>query len=237
MPFFCLLPSSSPGGDISVCCLPTRKLHIIGLRRIRPMAHLPRKRKWLHCKTFYHPDHRNVTRQRYCSKPECRKVSKTESQRRWLQKPDNLDHFKGSEHVERVRQWRLEHPGYWRRKPPEVHETSDALQETLTPQGHENQSLEVFLPTGQNDALQDSFFMQPAVLIGLISHLTGLALQEDSAATLRRLQQLGGDILGHSLHSQGGLQEAQTTPVVGPTPKGAPAVQLGRSAPGPGALH
>jgi hypothetical protein len=178
-----------------------------------------------------------VTRQRYCSKPECRQVSKTESQRRWLQKPDNLDHFKGEAHVERVRQWRLEHPGYWRRKAPEVHETPDALQETLTSQNHENQSLEAFLPTGQNDALQDSFFMQPAVFIGLISHLTGLALQEDIAATLRRLRQLGGDILGHSPHPQGGLQDAQATPVFGPTPEGAPAVQLGRSAPRAGALH
>lgn len=197
------------------------------------MAHLPRKRKCLHCKTFYHPDHRNVTRQRYCSKPACRKVSKTESQRRWLQKPENRDHFKGPEHVERVRQWRLEHPGYWRRKPPEVHETSDALQETLTSQGHENQFLETVLPTGQHDALQDSFFVQPAVFIGLISHLTGFALQEDIAATLRRLQQLGGDILGHSPHPQGGAQDAQATPVVGSTQTGAQAVQLGRSAPGP----
>jgi hypothetical protein len=197
------------------------------------MAQLPRKRKCLHCKTFYHPDHRNVRRQRYCSKPECRKVSKTESQRRWLQKPDNLDHFKGEAHVERVRQWRLEHPGYWRRKTPEAHETSDALQETLTPKDHENQLLEAVLPTGQKDALQDSFFIQPAVFIGLISHLTGYTLQENIEVTIRRLQELGGDILGHSLHPQGGVQDAQTTPVFSPTPDGAPAVQLGRSAPGP----
>jgi hypothetical protein len=111
--------------------------------------------------------------------------------------------------------------------------TPDALQETLTPKEHENQSLEAVLPTGQQDALQDSFFMQPAVLIGLISHLTGLSLQDDIAATLRRLQELGGDILGHSTHPQGGAQDAQTPPVFGPTPDGAPAVQLGRSAPGP----
>jgi hypothetical protein len=174
-----------------------------------------------------------VTRQRYCSKPECRKVSKSESQRRWLQKPENLDHFKGEAHVERVRQWRLEHPGYWRRKAPEADKTPEALQETLTPKNHENQSLEAFLPTGQLDVLQDSFFIQPAVFIGLISHLTGFALQDDIAATLRRLQELGGDILGHSTHPQGGVQDAQTTPVFGPTATGAQAVQLGRSAPGP----
>jgi hypothetical protein len=174
-----------------------------------------------------------VTRQRYCSKPECRKVSKIESQRRWRQKPDNLDYFKGDEHVARVRQWRLEHPGYWRRKAPEVNETSDALQETLTPKGRENQSVEVFLPTDQHDALQDSFFIQPAVFIGLISHLTGYTLQENIEVTIRRLQQLGGDILGHPTHPQGGIQDAQRTSVFGPTPTGPQAVQLGRSAPSP----
>ena len=201
------------------------------------MAYLPRKRKCLHCKTFYHPDHRNVPRQRFCSKPECRQASKVDSQQHWRQKPDNLDYFKGKTHVQRVQQWRLEHPGYWRRKPPEASKTADTLQETLMPQGHENRSLETVLPPGQNAALQDSFFMQPAVFIGLISHLTGFALQEDIAATLRRLQELGGDILGHASHRQGGLQNAQTTPVLSPTPKGPQAVQLGRSAPGARALH
>jgi hypothetical protein len=197
------------------------------------MAQLPRKRKCLHCKTFYDSDHRNVTRQRFCSKPECRQASNVDAQQRWRQKPDNLDYFKGKAHVERVRQWRLAHPGYWRRKAPETHETSDALQETLTPQAHENQRVEVFLPIAQNDALQDSFFIQPAVFIGLISHLKGHTLQENIEVTIRRLQQLGGDILGHSPHPQGGLQNAQTTSVFGPTATSAQAVQLGRSAPGP----
>ena len=151
------------------------------------MAYPTRKRKCPHCKGFFHHDHRNVGRQRYCSTPECRKVSKTESQRRWLEKPENLDYFKGKTHVERVRQWRLEHPSYWRRKAPDASKTPDALQETLTLQGRENQTLEASLSHGQPDALQDFFFMQPAVFIGLISHLTGLALQEDIAATLRRL--------------------------------------------------
>ncbi len=66
------------------------------------MAHSARKRKCLHCKGFFYPDHRNVGRQRYCSKPECCHVSKTERQRRWRQKPDNLDPFKGKENVQRV---------------------------------------------------------------------------------------------------------------------------------------
>ena len=196
------------------------------------MAHPTRKRKCLNCKAFFHPDHRNMKRQRYCSKPDCRKASKVDAQRRWLQKPENHDHFKGSEHVERVRQWRLSHPGYWRRK-PEAAKTRDALQDDLTPQPLENQTIEPVLEKHANGALQDSFFMQPTVFIGLISHLSGLALQDDIAQTLRRLQQLGCDILADSSPQQGGLHDAQTAAVFGKTQKGAQTVQLGRSAPGP----
>jgi hypothetical protein len=193
------------------------------------MAHPIRKRKCPYCKTFFHPDHRNVTRQRYCSKPDCRQASKVDSQHRWWHKPENRDYFKGTEHVQRVRQWRREHPGYWRRPSPQASEAPYALQETLMPQGVANQTLETSLAKAENHALQDSFFMQPAVLVGLIAHLTGLALQEDIAATARRLQQLGDDILGYSPHRQGGVHHAQATPLVGQTPTAAPAIQLGGS--------
>jgi hypothetical protein len=82
-------------------------------------------------------------------------------------------------------------------------------------------------------ALQDVFFMQPAVLVGLIAHLTGLALQDDIAATARRLQQLGRDILAGSSHHTGGLPHAQTPSLAHATPTRAQPVQLGGSAPGP----
>ena len=153
------------------------------------MAHPTRKRKCPHCKTFFHPDHRNVTRQRYCSKPDCRQASKVDSQQRWRHKPENLDYFKGAEHVQRVRQWRRAHPGYWRRQVPEADKRPEALQEALMPKGVSNQMFETSLEKVETPALQDSFFMQPAVFVGLIAHLTGLALQEDIAATARRLHQ------------------------------------------------
>jgi hypothetical protein len=82
-------------------------------------------------------------------------------------------------------------------------------------------------------ALQDSFFMQPAVLVGLIAHLTGLSLQDDIAMTARRLQQLGRDILGGSTPHHGGIPHAQTPHLVGQTPQGTPTMQLGGSALGP----
>jgi hypothetical protein len=135
------------------------------------------------------PDPRNATRQRYCSKPECRKASKSSSQKQWLQKPENQDYFRGPDNVERVQCWRKAHPGYWRRKPKNK---PTALQDPLNLQLTENND-------NKDDfmihALQDSLILQPAVFIGLISQLTGYALQEDIAMVARRMQQLGNDIL------------------------------------------
>jgi hypothetical protein len=129
--------------------------------------------------------------------------------------------------VERVRQWRQNHPGYWRRtRAP----GPDALQEPLTPQAVENQQREEALA---QEALQDSFFMQPTVLVGLIAQLTGLSLQDDIALTARRLQQLGRDILQRPPHHTGGSRNAQTPHLFPQAAQSPQAVQLGGSAPGP----
>ena len=84
------------------------------------------KRKCKHCQTLFAPDPRSAKRQRYCAQPACRQASKAASQHHWLQKPGNRDYFTGPTHLERVRQWRRAHPGYWRR-----HTTrpADALQD------------------------------------------------------------------------------------------------------------
>ena len=189
-----------------------------------------RKRKCKHCKAFFHPDYRNLRHQHYCSQRPCRKASKAASQYRWLHKPENRDHFRGPDHVERVRQWRQDHPGYWRREAPQAAQAPHALQEHCSPQGIETPQV------GQDlapHALQDAFFVQPTVLVGLIAQLTGLTLQEDIALTARRLQQLGRDILHGSPHTQGGSQDAQTSHLWPQAPEGAQAVQLGGSAAGP----
>ena len=68
------------------------------------------KRKCKHCQTVFAPDPRSARRQRYCSKPACRRASKTASQHRWLQPPHNRAYFRGPPHVERVRQWRKDNP-------------------------------------------------------------------------------------------------------------------------------
>jgi len=45
------------------------------------------------------------------------------------------------------------------------------------------------------DTLQEVLLMQPAVMVGLISTMSGSALQEDIAATTRALLRKGQDIL------------------------------------------
>jgi hypothetical protein len=70
-----------------------------------------------------------------------------------------------------------------------------ALQDDLTPQETQKQPLDEGLTS---HALQDVFFLQPTVVIGLIVQLTGYSLQDDIAMTARRLQQLGRDILSGS---------------------------------------
>ena len=141
-----------------------------------------------HCQQLFTPDARNANRQRYCSKPACRKQSKADSQRRWLQKPENRDYFRGAEHVLRVQRWRAAHPGYWRR----AKASRVALQDPLIAQ------VSVNAPSfhyAKKDALQDLLILQPAVMVGLIAQLTGSALQDDIARAARRMQQLGNDIL------------------------------------------
>ena len=102
------------------------------------MAKPIRKRKCKHCHIFFPPDPRNARHQHYCSQSACQKASKAASQRRWLQKEENLDHFRGPDHVLRVQEWRKANPGYWRRKTPK---SKDALQDPLSGKNTEKQSV------------------------------------------------------------------------------------------------
>jgi hypothetical protein len=190
---------------------------------------VPIKRcKCKNCRTFFYPDPRNAKRQKFCGKPDCRKASKRKSQRKWLNKPENKDYFRGPENIQRVQQWRAEHPRYWRRNNPTV---EIALQDPLTSQHTEN---------SENNhsfgefALQDLLDAQPFVLLGLIANFTGSALQDDIDVTMRRLQKLGRDIAAHHINfSEGGHYGAQKSY---PAPTGslrATPVQLGGPSLGP----
>ncbi len=151
----------------------------------------PGTRKCLNCQTFFAPEPRSKGRQRYCSAPACRKASKLASQKKWLEKPQNQNYFRGPENVLRVQQWRAKNPGY--AKKPRFRPGSETpLQDTLTAQPIEIQGKKNDL---RQEALQELLVAQPIVLIGLIAHLTGSALQDDIVTTGRKLRQLGEDCL------------------------------------------
>jgi hypothetical protein len=185
-----------------------------------------RRRKCLHCGELFQPDARNAHHQRYCGEAACRRASKAASQRRWLGKAANREYFRGAANVERVRAWRAEHPGYWRRGEAQ---TSPALQDVLSAQSVEMDTESAVLA---RTALQELFSAQPVVLIGLIANLTGSALQEDIAHSARRFQQLGQDILNGGTPVVGGARDAQNPVGSIPAPPGAAPVQLGRPTPG-----
>ena len=183
-----------------------------------------RRRKCRHCQGLFRPDPRCRERQRYCSAAQCRKASKAASQRRWLSKSENRDYFKGPDHVDRVRVWRERHPGYSRCRRP----LSDAaLQEQRSTQAADYKKEPGVLTA---PPLQDLISQQAPVLVGVIATLSGQALQDDIATTMRRLIRLGADILAQP---QGGPDGTQTfTSPKSSTPTSGP-VQLDRPTLGP----
>jgi hypothetical protein len=166
------------------------------------------KRKCRHCKLLYVPERRNAHHQRYCCEPACRRQSKAESQRRWREKPQNQNYFRGEENCERVREWRKRHPGYSRKKKSAP---GEALQDLCMSQPAQSQPL---ADPDLSEALQDVFVMQPAVIVGLISTMTGSALQDDIATVARALFRKGKDILGPNAPAQNpAYRHEQTSPL------------------------
>ena len=111
-----------------------------------------KRRRCLGCQKLYYPHPRTRALQRYCPEPECRAASKKASQRRWLQKPQNRDYFRGPQHVSRVQAWREEHPDYGQK----VAVSGQPLQETIMgqPVDHSGESSTL--------ALQETIPVQPS---------------------------------------------------------------------------
>jgi hypothetical protein len=185
----------------------------------------------LFCGEIFQADARNAARQKYCSKPPCRRASQAASRRAWLEKPKNQDYFRGPENVVRVQLWRAAHPGYSRRSRRESEgerETVLALQDVCPAQVVEILSDSAALP---EDALQDVWRHQPAVLIGFIAQFTGSTLQDDIARSTRQLLKLGHDILAGRTGN-----DPQTSALSATDPNDPPAIQLDRPPPGPRTL-
>lgn len=183
--------------------------------------------KCLHCKKIFVPDYRNRGRQKYCSNPECQAASKQASQQEWLGKPDNRDYFRGPENVQRVQQWRAEHPGYWKRRP---RKPGGTLQDSCSAQVAVNEELpQKQAPQVSRPALQDLCEVKTPLLVGLIAQFTDTALQEDIVTFTRRLIARGQDILDQPSRrlAKGNIAyDAKENPAPGTPAAGAGAVQL-----------
>jgi hypothetical protein len=182
------------------------------------------QRKCLCCGQFFFPDRRNVKRQRYCSALACRRASKAASQAAWLAKPENRGYFSGPVHVQRVRRWRTEHPG-WRQRRGQARRALQDRLHTQVPDAIE-QSADRAAPCeiATGAVLQDLLHPSQALLAGLIAQLCDVTLQEDMAATTRRLVQRGQDLIAGGGDDGGGAQAAAAARAAAP---GAAAVQLG----------
>ena len=104
-------------------------------------------------------------------------------------KTENENYFRGPDNSRRVKDWRKRNLGYWRKKKSSA---QAPLQEVCQEQLAANEELK---SEKKSDALQEVFLMQPAVVVGLISMMTGNSLQEDIAQTARVLVRKGRDIL------------------------------------------
>jgi hypothetical protein len=149
------------------------------------------RRKCRHCRTFFIPDYRHRSTQFYCSCSECRAACKVAQQRGWLRKGKNRDYFRGEGEVERVRKWRLSHPGYWKKKTPLSQGTQVAVTKAIN---LEHESCNV--PPSTPVALQDFWVPQQPGFIGLIAMITGSTLQDEIATTARNVIIHGQNILG-----------------------------------------
>ena len=75
------------------------------------------------CGRFFIPDRRVGTRQRSCSRTECRKKRKAAAQALWVSQ--NPDCFKGRS--ANTKRWRYDHPGYQRQRRKKNREIQDAI--------------------------------------------------------------------------------------------------------------
>jgi hypothetical protein len=155
------------------------------------MSLRPKRRKCRCCSEFFFPDYRNPDHQHYCGKPACRRARKLASQRRWLRTPFGRGYFRGADNVERVRQWRQAHPGYWKRKTPASGDT-----QAVAPQQVNPVQPSCNVPRTPPGTLQDFCLQQHPGFIGLISLITGRTLQDDIVPIARRVVEQGQNILG-----------------------------------------
>ena len=168
-----------------------------------------RQHRCKNCEDLFKPDPRNLKRQKFCKKSDCKIASKRYSQQKWLEKPKNKDHFSGPVNVTRVQQWRQENPGYWKRKKVKNANPliKDALQETLSANSLTDKGFSSDLI---QTALQDSLSSKTLVIISFDTQLNKTALQDIIDITDQGVVKLMPDVLKKLMDQKKGDQHGQT---------------------------
>ena len=149
------------------------------------------RRKCRHCREFFFPDCHHRLTQVYCLEPDCRLACKTAQQRHWLRQGKNRYYFRGDEAVQRVRDWRQSHPGYWKKRTPVSQGTQVTEAQAVNPK-HESCNVPIEPPS----TLQDFWQTQEPGFIGLLSMITGSTLKEAIVGTAHNVVIQGRNILG-----------------------------------------
>lgn len=155
--------------------------------------------KCLHCRRLFEPDCRHRKDQRYCSRPGCKRASRAASRERWLEKPEQKDWWHGEWNVDRVRQWRAKHPGYWRRwerkKAVALQDTMKTAQVACSEQDAGGETSDC-----ATRHVPELLKAQSPVVVGLIAQMYGEkedgALQDTIAAVTARLFEKGRAVIG-----------------------------------------
>lgn len=137
------------------------------------------------CHKAFMPNKFSGSRQTVCGESACRKAAKKVRQAAWQAR--NPDYFRGPEHVERVRQWRRDHPGWLDRQ----RALREVPPEKSTPEAESCNSSRPPLPVLQ-DLAPDA---QTSLFVGLASFISGSVLQDEVHDLLRKCLRRGGDLL------------------------------------------
>lgn len=129
------------------------------------------------CDNLFTPNKYSGSRQKVCDQPACRIAAKRRRQALWIER--NPDYFRGPEHVERVRQWRLDNPDRARRRRPQRAKSTKKAKSCNT----------ISQPGG---VLQDSdSVLKSPIFLGLLSLVTGSVLQDEVHSTIASLSRIG----------------------------------------------
>lgn len=135
----------------------------------------------IHCHNPFIPSRYSGDRQCVCEDLRSRKAVKKQRQASWVER--NPEYFKGSENVERVREWRRKNPD-WR--------TRQKAQSAKSSQKAESCNREA----GGIARLQDSVpLVQDPALVGFMSFITGTVLQDEVQNLYGRCLVRGGELL------------------------------------------